>query len=354
MPVTERIFNGKVATRARQGRDGGAAPRLRPGATARGAVRSPEGRANFLGWFSIGLGLAEIIAPRRLARAIGVRDDDRTQTTMLALGLREIMSGVGILTQPEPTRWVWARVAGDLIDLALMGQSLSAPRRDRDRALGATAALAGVTLVDALTAVQLGRSEGGPSAGGAEAHAGVREEHGVRIAKAITVGCTPEQAYGLWRDLRNLPRFMTHLESVEVTGDRSHWRLKGPAGTHLAWDAELSEDLPNRRLGWRSVPGAGVMNEGLVTFREAPGGRGTEVRLELRYEPPMGGVGTALAKLFKALPSLKIENDLRNFKQLVELGELAHSDASVHLGPHPARPSDDVTLEAASRQLPQV
>lgn len=350
MPATETRSNGKAARRVHRGLEGGGPESVPTGAERRAIVRGPTGRANVLGWFSIGLGLAEIFAPRRLARTIGVRDNERTETTMMALGLREVLSGVGILTQPDPSRWVWARVAGDLIDLALLGGST---RADRDRSLGATAALAGVTLVDALTAVQLSR-DGAGRARAERRHAGVREDHGVRVAKAITVDCTPEQAYRLWRDLGNLPRFMVHLESVEATGRGARFKLKGPGGTHLEWDAELSVDEPSRRLGWRSVAGASVMNEGLVSFERAPGGRGTEVRLELRYEPPMGGVGTALAKLFKALPSLKIENDLRRFKQLVELGELAHSDASVHPGPHPARPPGETDdLSETAQYLPQ-
>jgi hypothetical protein len=80
-----------------------------------------EGLAKALGWFSIGLGGAQIVAPARMARLIGVDDDDKSTATMLAVGVREIAAGVGLLTQPRPAEWAWGRVAGDAMDLALVG-----------------------------------------------------------------------------------------------------------------------------------------------------------------------------------------------------------------------------------------
>ncbi|MFL5471431.1 MAG: hypothetical protein ACJ8AM_03660, partial [Gemmatimonadales bacterium] len=90
-------------------------------------------RARGLGWFSIGLGLAEIGAPRALARLIGISDDDETRNTMFALGLREITSGIGILASPQSPGWVWSRVGGDLMDLALLGKAMSDDQNDRNR-----------------------------------------------------------------------------------------------------------------------------------------------------------------------------------------------------------------------------
>ncbi|HEU4535223.1 MAG TPA: SRPBCC family protein, partial [Polyangiaceae bacterium] len=287
-------------------------------------------------WFSIGLGLAQIMAPRAIARTIGLRaDDESARRAMVALGVREIASGVGILAQRHPTEAVWSRVAGDVMDLALLGRSMTSGDADRGRMAGATAAVAGLTLLDAVTALQLGRGERGREAGAS----GETERRGVRIATSITIDCTAQQAYRLWRDVQNWPRFMPHLASVEAQGGRSVWRLRGPAGTHLEWASELGEDRPDERLAWRSVEGASVASEGAVSFAPAPGGRGTEVRLELRYEPPGGAAGAAVAKLLGALPAHELAADLRRFKQLVELGELSHSDASIHAGPHPARPA---------------
>jgi uncharacterized membrane protein len=315
--------DGAAARRPHAPEEGGVAPRPAGRTAPRGAGR----RASGLGWFSIGLGLAEIVAPRALARAVGLRTNGRTQTAMLALGLREIASGVGILAGRQSQGWVWARVAGDLIDLTLLGTAVPSSASGRGRALGAMAAVAGVTVLDTVTALQLGH---GPR---------VKAAPGVRIAKAITVGCTPTEAYDVFRDVQKLPRFMTHVESVAwVEGGHLRWRLRGPAGTHLEWETEMTADLPGERVAWRSVEGANVLSEGSVRFAPAPGGRGTEVLLELRYEPPGGELGAAIGRLLEALPAHVIEGDLHRFKQLVELGEITQSDASIHRRPHPARP----------------
>jgi uncharacterized membrane protein len=121
---------------------------------------------------------------------------------------------------------------------------------------------------------------------------------------------------------------------------RSHWRAKGPAGTGVEWDADITVDRPGETLAWQSREGADVPNSGSVTFSRAPGGRGTEIRVELRYHPPAGRFGAAIAKLFGEEPSQQIEGDLRRLKQVLETGEVVHSDASIHRGMHPARPPE--------------
>ena len=146
---------------------------------------------------------------------------------------------------------------------------------------------------------------------------------------AITVNASPEEVYARWRDFERLPTFMYHLESVQVTGDRrSHWVAKAPAGRKVEWDAELVEDVPGSRIAWRSVEDASVENAGSVQFQPAPAAQGTEVRVRLQYEPPGGAVGKIVAKLFGEEPNQQLADDLRRFKQLVETGEIARSDAS--------------------------
>jgi uncharacterized membrane protein len=294
---------------------------------------SPDGRgdgrpsaaderlARALGWFSIGLGLAEVAAPRGLANMIGVPE---RQILLRTLGVREIASGVGILTGRRRVGWLWSRVAGDAMDLALLAAAFAAPRANRSRAAAATAAVAGVTVLDLLCSQRL--------SGRAGADAGA-----VRVRKTITVNRPPSDVYGFWRDVQNLPRFMRHLESVQAMGPRrSHWVARAPAGTTVEWDAEITDDEPHEVIAWRSLDDADVPNSGRVRFRPARGGRATEVTVELEYQPPAGAVGALVAKLFGEEPSQQIQEDLRRFKRIMETGELPRTDGQP-AGPAPVR-----------------
>jgi uncharacterized membrane protein len=147
---------------------------------------------------------------------------------------------------------------------------------------------------------------------------------------AITINRPAEDVYRFWRDLANLPSFMNHLASVEVTGNgRSHWTANAPAGRTVDWDAEIVEDKPNQRLAWRSLDGSQVSNSGWVSFTPAPGdGGGTEVRVELSYDPPGGALGKVVAKLFGEEPQQQVTDDLRRLKQVLETGEVVRSEGS--------------------------
>jgi uncharacterized membrane protein len=147
---------------------------------------------------------------------------------------------------------------------------------------------------------------------------------------AITINRPVEEVYRFWRDLANLPSFMNHLASVEVTGNgRSHWTANAPAGRTVDWDAEIVEDKPNQRLAWRSLDGSQVSNSGWVSFTPAPGaGGGTEVRVELSYDPPGGALGKVVAKLFGEEPQQQVTDDLRRLKQVLETGEVVRSEGS--------------------------
>jgi uncharacterized membrane protein len=301
--------------------------------------RSSDGErlARALGLFSVGLGLTQVLAPHGMARAIGIDDDDDNRKTMRALGLRELATGVGLLTQRRPTTFAWGRVTGDAMDLALLGRAFASGRNDNRRLAAATAAVAGVMVLDIIAGQRLARQEEGV---GIEARP---RERGIRVLKAITINRTPEDVYGFWRDLENLPRFMVHLESVRELDQRlSYWKMRAPFGTTVEWTAEIVEDRPNELISWRSVEDSQVPNSGIVRFTPAPGDRGTEVQLEVRYDPPAGAVGATIAKLLGQEPSQQVDGDLRRFKQVLETGEVVHSDASIHRGMHPARPSEKV------------
>jgi uncharacterized membrane protein len=147
---------------------------------------------------------------------------------------------------------------------------------------------------------------------------------GVEVRESVTVNKSADELYRYWRELTNLPQIMRHLEAVEAQGgNRSHWVAKAPLGTKVAWDAEITEDVPGSRIAWRSLQGSQIPNEGSVAFRAAPGGRGTEVHVHLKYQPPLGPLGATVAKLFGEEPSQQISEDLRRFKQRMETGEIA-------------------------------
>jgi uncharacterized membrane protein len=147
---------------------------------------------------------------------------------------------------------------------------------------------------------------------------------GIKVEKSVTINKSPAELYRFWRNFENLPRFMNHLEAVQVTGEnRSHWVAKAPAGRTVEWDAEIYNEKENELIAWRSLEGADVNSAGSVRFQAAPGGRGTEVRVVLKYDPPGGIVGANVAKLFGEEPAQQIEEDLRRFKQVMETGETA-------------------------------
>jgi uncharacterized membrane protein len=147
--------------------------------------------------------------------------------------------------------------------------------------------------------------------------------HGIKVEESVTILRSPEELYGYWANLENLPRIMNHLVSVrKLDGQRSHWVACGPLGTHLEWDAEILVQRENELISWRSLDGAEVDTAGSVHFTAAPGDRGTLVRVVLKYDPPAGKVGAAIAGLLGQAPGQTIKEDLRRFKQLMETGEI--------------------------------
>ncbi|WP_422740012.1 SRPBCC family protein [Micromonospora sp. WMMD729] len=270
-----------------------------------------------LGLLSLALGVGALAAPRPLARLTGVDDSPAAQTVIGAVGARELAHAVGLLTGRRSTGWTWTRVAGDALDLTLLGRAMADRRGERRRRLAlTTAAIAGIAALDVAAAIAAGRAH--------RARARM-----IRMEIAVTVNRSPAEAYRFWRDMENLPRFMAHLESVRADDLRiSHWVARGPAGRRVEWDAEIIDDQPNRSITWRSLPGSRVANAGRVAFVPAPGDRGTEVWVQLRYAPPAGALGRAVAKLFGEEPEQQVRDDLRRFKQVLEAGEVVRSEGS--------------------------
>ncbi len=281
------------------------------------AFQRSERLAQALGWFSIALGAAQLVAPSRVARAVGAHDTDSTRKTLRTFGARELTAGVAILAQPDDARWVWSRVGGDALDLGWLARAMRQETSNRQRLGMAAAAVAGITALDVLTARRLARQPSETQ----------RRRRRVQVEQVVTVNRSIAEVYGFWRDFANFPRFMAHLERVEVLDSRrSRWTATAPVGMTVGWDAEIVHDRDGEWLAWRSLPGSQVENSGSVRFAPAPGARGTEVRVQLEYVPPGGRIGRLVATLFGEEPRQQVREDLRRFKQLMETGEVALSD----------------------------
>ncbi len=165
----------------------------------------------------------------------------------------------------------------------------------------------------------LGMNTADPSGPQASIAAG----QGVKIEATFTINRPAQELFSFWRNFENLPRFMRHLESITVTDQmRSHWVARGPLGIRVAWDAELINEKPNEMIAWRSLENSQVNSAGSVHFRTAPGQRGTQVIVLMRYDAPGGAAASTIASLFGQSPDQLIQGDLRRFKQLMETGEI--------------------------------
>lgn len=265
--------------------------------TATGA-QSSEMLAVGLGWFSIALGVAELAAPHSVARFIGVTPTEKTLTTLRAYGAREVGAGLAILAQPDRPAWLWSRVAGDALDLATLGAAMNEPTTDNRRAMFATAAVLGVTALDVLCARQLSEQAQDEHFYTDRSAAGGRliaeRDNRVRVSESVTINQSMERVEERWSNAESLPESLRQCR-------------------------RSNDDRDERAI---------------VEFRHAPGGRGTEVRVELEYTPRGGVIGAALAKVMGGDPTGRVRQDLKRFKQIVETGEVVLSE-----GPSLRRPS---------------
>jgi uncharacterized membrane protein len=270
--------------------------------------------AEGLGWFSVALGAAAIFAPK----AIGAITGTGRRGVAQSIGVRELATGIGILTQRNPAPWLWSRVVGDVIDLAVLGTAMNRGGPGRGRATLSFAAVAGILAVDAVAAAHLTRHADHPLVSGVAAPTDLYFETSIATIKS------PDECYQFWRNVENLPRFMNNLESVKQLDERRfHWVAKGVSPITSEWDCEITEDRPGAALAWRTVNAAEVPNAGSVLFEAAPRGRGTIVRLSVHYRPVGGRLTAALARLLRQDPQTQVQQDLRRFKQLIETGEIA-------------------------------
>jgi len=244
--------------------------------------------ARFLGWFSIGLGTAQVAAPRALCRLVGAEGDGTSRKVMRLMGARELTQGVGILARPRPTGWLWSRVGGDALDLGLLAATAVRNPDRRLRAALAIANVAAVTAPDIAESLRLSRQQGEPN-------------DGKRIRKAVTIKKDRTDVEAAWLGAADLRR------KIE--------------------DAKAS-----------------------VRFAKAPGDRGTELAVEYTDAPLGGDLGRTTVKLIGRDLATQLSDDLRRFKQQVETGEIVRSDStpaghllSNHLKQRPAQPLEEAT-----------
>ena len=152
------------------------------------------------------------------------------------------------------------------------------------------------------------------------------DDSGDLIGRTVTINVPRQALYAFWRDFRNLPLFMENIESVQVFDERrSHWMVKGPADSTVEWDSVIVEDVPGESIAWSTTDEAEVPNSGRIEFSDTTNGRGTQVTVNIVYDPPVGKLGKAVAKLFGREPNIQARQDLRRFKQLMETGEIPTS-----------------------------
>ena len=189
----------------------------------------------------------------------------------------------------------------------------------------------------------------------------------IDVEQSITISRPVADVYAFWRDLNNLTRVMPHL--CQVRGKRSgesHWEVETPL-RDVEWNGEMIADEENRLIAWHTLPGSDIAHAGVVEFKEAPTGRGTEVRLYFRYRPPMGALGAAVAKATGISPGDEAREGLRRLKQLLETGEVARTATTIQgMGaagqqgrPKPPAPeaphsatADELVTEASEESFP--
>ncbi|MDQ3812904.1 MAG: SRPBCC family protein [Armatimonadota bacterium] len=156
------------------------------------------------------------------------------------------------------------------------------------------------------------------------------------VVKEIIVNAPISRVFEFWKNFENFPRFMRHVESIQVIGpDLTHWKTHGPLGTAVEWDARTTYVEENKKIAWKSTGGT-IETHGAVTFAEL-GPNQTKVTVGIEYTPPAGALGDAVAKLFSD-PEKETEEDLQRFKEVVESGDDGATSGTTATGGETASP----------------
>jgi uncharacterized membrane protein len=149
----------------------------------------------------------------------------------------------------------------------------------------------------------------------------------INFHKIINVAAPVEEVFSFWRNYENFPRFMSNVREVRETGEsRSHWVVAGPAAVPVEWDAVVTNYLPNRSIGWKTLPGSPIEHAGIVTFQPNPDGT-TRVEVKMSYNPVAGALGHVIASIFGADPKRETDADLMRMKSMIETRVPPHDAA---------------------------
>lgn len=216
----------------------------------------------------------------------------------------------------SPSQRILAALAG----LALCGYGAA-----RRTALGATLAAGGIAL--------LARGAGNRPL------AQLVGRRGITLETSIDIAAPTDTVFDVWSEYKNFPFFMSHVIDVrQLDEKRSHWVVKGPAGTRLEWDAIQTGYRRPSLLSWQTAPGSVVAHSGHVLFE--PSGSGTRVTVHMAYQPPAGALGHGVAVLLGRDPKQELSDDLARMKAFIESG-ITPSDAArpnPAQGPGPGQP----------------
>ncbi len=139
------------------------------------------------------------------------------------------------------------------------------------------------------------------------------------VTKEIIVNAPVSQVFAFWKNFENFPRFMENIESIHVTGpEMTHWKMKGPLGMSVEWDAKTTYMEENKKISWQSTEGT-IETHGAVVFESIEEDR-TRITVGIEYTPPGGVIGETVAKLFNN-PDNQLEEDLMRFKKVVQEGK---------------------------------
>lgn len=268
----------------------------------------PSQVAMALGWFSIGLGVVELLGAGSLARTLGMRG---RENLIRGYGLREIGNGIGLLTAPDPAPWLWGRVGGDALDALTLAVQVTPGNRRRGSAVVALGMVAGIAAIDAWCASQL--SEGSAA----------KTRQTIKVTRIITVARPAAELFQLLRDPKTLPRLLAPFATLQPMPDgRMRWTVDG--FRTRSWTSAVPLEQAGSAVSWRSEPGAeAAITDLSMSLQPAPGSLGTAVTLAASIVPPGGQLGRKAVQMFGgAVPGAMAEAALHYFKALAETGEI--------------------------------